>query len=103
LEVQGEPNASLSRKHGEILIHPDSYAAYLFQQGAQDSYQAKLQVCVTIHGGIKDVVLLESSGVESYDRKLEETIRSTWQYQPPDQPGCTSVTFDYRPADRPPG
>lgn len=92
---------AVKRVEGDKLIMPDEDDRKLFQRLAAVSAIGAFKVCFDESGAIDNVVVLGSTGLPNYDRRIVSTIKSTWRYRTVKLNGapikaCTGATFTTR-------
>jgi TPR repeat protein len=84
---------------GNKNLVPDDRAKTTIARAGSPKVVGTFKVCLTDRGRIASVTLLKSTGLYSYDRRIERGIRE-WRYRPflvndVPAPVCTAVTFIY--------
>lgn len=90
------PLAKLHRLAGSAEIAPS--AEVKKAAGSQKLSTAIVKLCLTVEGKVDFTKLVKSSGAIAYDTQLQDTIKSTWTFEPVQidgsaQPVCTTLTF----------
>lgn len=88
------------RVSGDPAIHPDESTRLAIHRDGKNEVIATFKMCLSAEGTVTQVTAIRRSGYESYDRKIESTIR-TWRYNPltvdgTPVPVCSALTFVYR-------
>ena len=88
------------RLAGLLAIGPDDTTATQMQRLKVSTVRVGVKLCLAVDGTIASTNILTSSGFGNYDRRIFNTIRSTWKYRPfirngVGMPVCTTVTFNY--------
>jgi TPR repeat protein len=84
---------------GDKLIVPDDQTKAAISLSGKNRLVGSFKLCITTEGQVASVVRLKSTGVPSYDEKIERELH-TWRYSPfwiDGRPvkACTAVTFIY--------
>jgi hypothetical protein len=84
---------------GEKHIVPDDQTKNEIYRARKSRLVGTFKLCITTEGQVASVVMLKSTGVSSYDRKIKRELY-TWWYSPFRIDGrpesvCTAVTFIY--------
>lgn len=105
-QPQTLPGSSLVVKPGDLhmvdgdkMIMPDDQTRIAMTKTGFRRLQGTVKMCLDATGHVDRVVLLKSSGVESYDLKIVRRVKE-FMYEPYVQNGspvavCTALTFIY--------
>ena len=83
------------RVSGSKLIVPSDDDKIAIGNAGVGKIVGSFKVCIDETGSVARVETLRSTGLLSYDQKLQHTIEHTWRYEAMPGPVCSAVTFIY--------